>query len=113
MIYSTYSDTVLILFLTNWIHFKYFSAPTATKPPAAKEEKSEDVPEVLIESRITVREVIEGGPWKKDDEGHWRSTTVIKRIKFKPLPDPLLRAETIGTKWAYDGARWAPIPVTA
>lgn len=88
------------------------SAPTATKPPAEKEEKSEDVPEVVRE-RVTVREVIEGGPWKKDDEGHWKSTTVIKRIKFKPLPDPLLRAETMGTKWAYDGARWAPIPATA
>ena len=91
---------------------KYFSAPTATEPPATKEEKSEDVPEAVME-RITVREVIEGGPWKKDDEGHWKSTTIIRRIKFKPLPDPLIRAETIGTKWAYDGARWAPIPVTA
>jgi len=88
------------------------SAPTATEPPATKEEKSEDLPEAVME-RITVREVIEGGPWKKDDEGHWKSTTIIRRIKFKPLPDPLIRAETIGTKWAYDGARWAPIPVTA
>lgn len=87
------------------------SAPTATKPPAEKAEEPEHVPDAPIE-RMTVREVIEGGPWKKDDEGHWRSTTIIKRLKFKSLPDPLLRAETIGTKWSYDGARWAPIPVT-
>ena len=62
---------------------------------------------------VSIRPILEDGPWKKDDEGHWKTTTIIKRLKFMPLPDPLIRAETLGTKWAYDGARWAPIQASA
>jgi len=85
--------------------------PTPKSAPQAEPEKQTD--EAISSERMTVREIIEGGPWKKDDDGHWQSTTVIKRIAFKPLPDPLIRADTIGTKWGYDGARWAPIPASA
>jgi len=90
-------------------------APKPSEKPPATVEETQDEPRLTErrETLIAVREIIEGGPWKKDDEGHWRSTTIIKRIQFKPLPDPLIRAETMGTKWAYDGARWAPIPVSS
>lgn len=81
--------------------------PVQTKTSTSKVSESESEPE----ERMTIRDIIDGGPWKKNDDGHWKSTTIIKRIVFKPLPDPLIRAETLSTKWAFDGARWAPIPV--
>jgi len=93
-------------------------APEKTTPPAQSTTApavEQDEEESMSSDRVTVsiRPVLEDGPWKKDDEGHWKTTTIIKKLKFMPLPDPLIRAETLGTKWAYDGARWAPIPASA